>query len=219
MLIAIIKRDLRCVSHDLSGTIQPIGFFLIITSLFPLAVTPDPESLQDIAPGIIWISALLATLLALDTLFKEDFIDGTMDQMFIAASSLYVIALARIISHWLFSGLPLIVMSLVIAMMLHIPAHAIDALIVSLLLGTPTLSMVGSIGAALTVGLRYSGVLLTLITLPLYIPILIFGASCISADLVGLPWTGQAYLMGAMLVLSITLAPFATAAALRVNMS
>ncbi|MYB33697.1 MAG: heme exporter protein CcmB [Gammaproteobacteria bacterium] len=219
MLITIIKRDLKCVSHNLSGAIQPIGFFIIITSLFPLAVTPDPEALQSIAPGIIWISALLATLLALDTLFKEDFIDGTMDQMFIAADSLYVIAFARIISHWLFSGLPLIVMCLVIAMMLHIPAYTFDALIVSLLLGTPTLSMVGSIGAALTVGLRYSGVLLTLITLPLYIPVLIFGASCISADLAGFPWTGQAYLMGAMLVLSITLAPFATAAALRINMS
>ncbi|MCY4147774.1 MAG: heme exporter protein CcmB [Gammaproteobacteria bacterium] len=219
MLTAIITRDLKCVSHNLSSAIQPIGFFILITSLFPLAITPDTETLKIIAPGVIWISALLATLLALDTLFKEDFIDGTMDQMFIVAESLYVIALARIISHWLFSGLPLIVMSLIIAVMLHVPAHAIDALMVSLLLGTPTLSMVGSIGAALTVALRYSGVLLTLITLPLYIPVLIFGASCISADLAGLPWTGQAYLMGAMLVLSTTLAPFATAAALRINMS
>ena len=219
MLITIIKRDLKCISHNLSGAIQPVGFFIIITSLFPLAVTPDPEVLQSIAPGIIWISALLATLLALDTLFKEDFIDGTMEQMFIATDSLYVIALARIISHWLCSGLPLIMTCLFIAVMLHVPDHTIDALIVSLLLGTPTLSMVGSIGAALTVGIRYSGVLLTLITLPLYIPVLIFGASCISADLAGLPWAGQAYLMGAMLVLSITMAPFATAAALRINLS
>ncbi len=219
MLITIIKRDLKCVSQNLSSAIQPIGFFLIVISLFPLAVTPEPEILQRIAPGVIWISALLATLLALDNLFKEDFNNGTIDQMFIAANSLYVVALARIISHWLISGLPLIVMCLIIAMMLQVPAHAVDALAASLLLGTPTLSMVGSIGAALTVGLRYSGVLLTMITLPLYIPVLIFGASCISSDLTGLQWTGQAYLLSAILVLSVTLAPFATAAALRINLN
>ena len=218
-MITIIKRDLKCVSQNLSGAIQPIGFFLIVISLFPLAVTPEPEILQRIAPGVIWISALLATLLALDNLFKEDFNNGTIDQMFIAANSLYVVALARIISHWLISGLPLIVMCLIIAMMLQVPAHAVDALAASLLLGTPTLSMVGSIGAALTVGLRYSGVLLTMITLPLYIPVLIFGASCISSDLIGLQWTGQAYLLSAILVLSVTLAPFATAAALRINLN
>jgi len=219
MLITVIKRDLKCVSHNLSSSVQPIGFFIIITSLFPLAVTPDPKVLQGIAPGIIWISALLATLLALDTLFKEDFVDGTIDQMFIVVNSLYVVAFARIISHWLISGLPLILMCLIIAFMLQIPEHSLDALIVSLLLGTPTLSLVGSIGAALTVGLRYSGVLLALITLPLYIPVMIFGASCISADLIGLQWSGQAYLLAAMLVLSITLAPFATAAALRININ
>ena len=219
MLITIIQRDLKCVSQNLSGTIQPLGFFIIIVSLFPLSVTPESEILQRIAPGVIWISALLATLLALDTLFKEDFNDGTIDQMFIAIDSLYVVALARIISHWLISGLPLIIMCLIIAMMLHVPVHTIDALIVSLLLGTPTLSMVGSIGAALTVGLRYSGVLLTMITLPLYIPVLIFGTSCISSDLIGLNWHGQAYVLGAILVLSITLAPFATAAALRINLN
>ena len=219
MLITIIKRDLKCVSHNLSDAVQPIGFFIIAATLFPLAVAPDPKLLQNIAPGIIWVSALLATLLALDALFKEDFVDGTMDQMTIVADSLYVVAFARIVSHWLVSGLPLTVICLIIAMMLHIPVHSMDALITSLLLGTPILSMVGSIGAALTVGQRYSGMLLTLITLPLYIPVLIFGASCISADLAGLGWAAEAYFLSAMLVLSITLAPFATAAALRINLN
>ncbi|MXZ81711.1 MAG: heme exporter protein CcmB [Gammaproteobacteria bacterium] len=219
MLITIIKRDLKSVCRNPSAAVQPIGFFVIVTSLFPLAVTPGPELLRTMAPGIIWISALLATLLALDTLFKEDFTDGTMDQILITSESLYTVAVARILSHWLISGLPLIAISLIIAMMLHLPWHAADALIVSLFLGTPVLSMVGSIGAALTVGLRYSGVLLTLIIMPLYIPVLIFGSGCISADLAGLGWTAQAYLLGAMLILSITLAPLATAAALRIHLN
>lgn len=219
MLIAIIKKDLQCVAKNLSGAIQPLGFFVIVTSLFPLSVSPDPKVLQTVAPGIIWISALLATLLTLDTQFKEDYANGALDQMFITDKSLYIVVCARIISHWLISGLPLVIACLLVAMILHIPTQSIDAVLISLILGTPVLSMVGSIGAALTVGLRYSGILLTLIALPLYIPVLIFGTSCISADLLDLEWAAQAYLLGAILALSCTLAPFATAAALRININ
>ena len=218
MLLAILQRDLKSVLRGPSVAIQPLVFYIITTTLFPLAVTPDPSILRTMAPGIIWVSALLATLLALDNLFKSDFEDGTMDQLFIFADSLQLVSLARILSHWLVTGLPLLLACLLTGTMLNIPREAVDALMISLLLGTPTLSMVGSIGAALTLGLKFNGILLTLIVMPLYIPVLIFGTSCVNAAILGLEWSAQVYMLGALLVLSLILAPFATAAALKINL-
>lgn len=217
-LIPVLKRDLKAVLRNPAATAQPVLFYFIITALFPLATSPGAATLRTMAPGIIWVSALLATLLALDNLFKSDHEDGTLDQLTILSESLAGVAIIRVLSHWLVTGLPLLVACTIAGYWLYIPEKAYPALVISLLLGTPTLSIIGAIGSALTMGLRYSGVLLTLIVMPLYIPVLIFGASCINAAVLGLAWNAQLYLLGALLVISLTLAPFAIAAALRINL-
>ena len=217
-LAPVLKRDLKAVLRNPAVTVQPLLFYLIIASLFPLAASPDPATLRAMAPGIIWVSALLATLLALDNLFKSDHEDGTLDQMAILSGSLEGVATVRVFSHWLITGLPLLAACVVAGYWLYIPEQAYYALVTSLLLGTPALSIIGAIGSALTLGLRHSGVLLTLITMPLYVPVLIFGASAVNAAILGLDWNAQIYLLGAILVASLTLAPFAIAAALRINL-
>jgi heme exporter protein B len=183
-----------------------------------MGVTPDSETLRTLAPGVLWVAALLATLLSLDSMFRSDFEDGALEQLLVSPRPLLVLVLAKILAHWLVTGLPLIVAAPVLAVLLALPGEGMGTLLITLALGTPVLSLVGAIGVALTVGLRRGGALLSLLVLPLYIPILIFGANAVNAAATGLPVTGQLYMLGAFLLLALTLAPLATAAALRISM-
>ena len=175
--------------------------------------------LKSIAPGVIWIAALLSTMMAADSLFKHDFEDGSLEQMLLSPQPLFILVVAKVTSHWLTTGLLLALLSPLLAGMLFLGSDQIFVLFISLLLGTPILSFISAIGAELTVGLRKGGVLITLIALPLHIPILIFGTGCVQASIVSMPYAGQLAILGAMLALSITLAPFAIAAALRISVS
>ncbi len=214
--IALIRRDLTLAFRTPGHTINPMAFFLMMASLFPLGVTPDKAVLSEMSGGVIWIGALLAVLLSLDSLFKSDQDDGSLDQLLLSPHPLPLLILAKVFSHWLTTGLCLTLMAPVLALMLHMPVNAMPALIISLLLGTPMLSLAGAIGAALTVRIRRGGVLLTLLSLPLYIPVLIFGTGAVRAAVLQLPYTGHLLWLGVFLVLGLCLAPLAIAGALRV---
>lgn len=214
----VVRRDLLLAVRRSSDVLQPPLFFVVVVSLFPFAVGAEPNLLARIAPGIIWVAALLATLLSLDGLFRSDFDDGTLEQMLLSPQPLPVLTLAKITAHWLITGLPLIVTAPLLGVLLSLPDEAMGVLVLTLMLGTPVLSLVGAIGIALTVGLRRGGALLALLVLPLYVPVLIFGAQAVSAASIGLPVSGQLYMMGALLALAVSLAPLATAAALRVSL-
>lgn len=214
---AVVGRDLALVFRHTSDATNPLIFFLVATSVFPLGLSPKPELLQSIAPGVIWVNALLATLLALDSLFRSDFDDGTLEQMLLSPTPAPVLVLAKVFAHWLVTGVPLIVCAPLLAMMLGLPGEAYGVLLLTLVLGTPCLSLIGAIGVALTVGLRRGGALLALLILPLYVPVLIFGAHAVDSAAAGIPVTGQLLLLAAMLVFALTLAPFAAAAALRIT--
>ncbi len=214
-----LKRDLKLAYRNRSALANPILFFVMVVSLFPFGVGPETSTLSKIAPGVLWVAALLATLLALDHLFKSDYDDGTLEQMLLSPHPASVLVLSKIIAHWLVTGLPLIVISPMLALLLALPESAYGTLMLSLVLGTPALSLVGAIGAGLTVGIQRSGLLLTLLVIPLYIPILIFGASGVQAAAVGLSSLGHIYILAAAFLLSLTLAPLATAAALRVSLN
>lgn len=196
---------------------NPLVFFAIVISLFPLAVGPETQLLRTLSPGLVWVAALLAVLLSLDGLFRSDFEDGSLEQWVVSPHSLEVLVIAKVLAHWLFSGLPLILLSPVLALMLGFPADRIPVLLASLLLGTPILSLLGAVGAALTVGLKRGGILLTLLILPLYIPVLILGSGVLQAALQGLPTPGYLLWLGSMLMLAITLTPFAIAAGIRIS--
>jgi heme exporter protein B len=215
----ILKRDLTLAYRRRTEIANPLLFFLIVVTLFPLGMSPESKSLQALAPGIIWVAALLAAMLSLDTLFRSDFEDGTLEQMTLNAHSLPLLVLAKIFAHWLVSGLPLLLIAPLLAVLLFLPTTAMPTLLISLMLGTPILSLVGAIGVALTVGLRRGGILLSLLVLPLYIPVLIFAAHAVNEAAKGFPVTGQLLLLGALLSLSLTLAPLATAAALRISLN
>ncbi|WP_424945869.1 heme exporter protein CcmB [Candidatus Spongiihabitans sp.] len=219
VFLAIVCRDLAIAHRHLNAVFHPVLFFIITVSLFPLAISPEPMFLQKLAPGIIWVAALLATLLALDGIFRSEYEDGTLELLALCPHPLFILATAKVCAHWLITGLPLIVIALGLGMMLNLPASAFSAMLLSLLLGTPTMSMIGAIGAALTVGARKSGALLALIVLPLYVPVLIFGASAIQAAAAQTNWAGQIYFLAAILMLCLTLAPFAIAAALRISLN
>lgn len=215
--LALVRRDLQLVFRHLSDAVNPLLFFLVATALFPLGLSPQPELLRTIAPGVIWVNALLATLLALDTLFRSDFEDGTLEQLLLSPVPSPVLVLAKVVAHWLATGLPLLLCAPLLAVMLGLPEPGYGTLIWALALGTPTLSLVGAIGVALTVGLRRGGALLALLILPLYVPVLVFGAHAVDAAAAGVPVTGQLLLLAAMFVLALTLAPIAAAAALRIT--
>lgn len=201
-----------------ADTLTPLVFFVMVTSLFPLAIGPEPDTLRTIAPGIIWVAALLAALLSLDHLFLSDYRDGTLEQLVLAPFPLTLIVLAKIASHWLLTGVPLIVMAPVIALQFDLPADSILVLLSSLLLGTPVLSLIGAAGAALTLGLRRGGVLIALLVLPLTIPLLVFGAGAVEANSAGLGADAHLSLLGALLIVAALFAPWATATALRVSL-
>ena len=215
--VGLLKRDLKLGIRKQSELLNPVFFFVLVVSLFPLGVGPSPKILSEIAPGVIWVAALLATLLSMERLFRSDYDDGSLEQLILSPHPLPLLVMAKITAHWLITGLPLILVSPLLGVLLHLPGEAIRALPLTLLLGTPLLSLLGAIGVGLTVGLRRGGVLLTLLVLPLYIPALIFGSSAIAAASIGLPFNGQLALLGAMLALALTLAPFAVAAGLRIS--
>ncbi|ACY85295.1 heme exporter protein CcmB [Edwardsiella piscicida] len=217
MILAVIRRELRIALRSGAEIINPLWFFLIVVTLFPLSIGPEPQLLARIAPGIVWVAALLAALLSLERLFKDDFLDGSLEQLVLIPAPLTLTVLAKVIAHWLLTGLPLLILSPLVALLLSFNAATWQAVALTLLLGTPTLSFIGAIGVALTVGLRKGGVLLSLLVLPLYIPVLIFATSAIDAASMGMPIGGYLAILGAMLAGSMTLAPFAAAAALRVS--
>lgn len=214
---AAIKRDLLLAFRHRNDIVNPLAFFLMVAVLFPLGVSPEAKFLAQVAPGVIWVAALLASLLSVDGIFRTDFEDGSLEQMLISPQPLVLLVLAKVFSHWLVSGFCLAVMSPLLAMMLFLPAQGLLALVMSLLIGTPTLSLIGAIGAGLTVGLRKGGILISLLVLPLYIPVLIFGAGAVQAGAMGMPISGYLALLAALLVLAIMLAPFAIVAALKIS--
>ncbi|MBW1252427.1 heme exporter protein CcmB [Pantoea allii] len=218
MLFRLIQRELRIAFRRGAEVVNPLWFFLIVITLFPLGIGPDPQQLARIAPGIVWVAALLSSLLALERLFRDDYLDGTLEQLLLSPTPLPVAVMGKVIAHWLVTGLPLILLSPLVAMLLSLDMHSWRAMALTLLLGTPTLSFLGAIGVGLTVGLRRGGVLLSLLVLPLAIPVLIFASAAIDAVGQGLAIGGYLALLGAMLVGSATLAPFATAAALRITL-
>ncbi|GDY24178.1 heme exporter protein B [Agarivorans sp. Toyoura001] len=219
VFITVIKRELLAAFRQKSDVLNPLWFILIVITLFPIAVGPEPLLLARIAPGILWVAALLSSLLSLERLFRDDYADGSLEQMIIGGSPLALIALAKIVAHWLITGLPILLLSPLLAILLSLEWQSFQATFYTLVLGTPVLSLIGSVGVALTVGLRKGGVLLSLLILPLYIPVLIFATSAIEAASLSLPYAGHLAIMGAISLLALTLAPFATAAALKVSIN
>ncbi|MCF1429150.1 MAG: heme exporter protein CcmB [Shewanella sp.] len=215
--ITLLKRDLQIAVRHRGDIFNPLLFFVMVVTLFPLGIGPEPQVLTRIAPGIIWVAALLASMLSLERLFKADFSDGSLEQMMLSPQPLSLMVLAKVLAHWLLTGVPLIITAPLLAVLLHLESNSYGALVATLALGTPVLSLLGAIGVALTVGLRKGGVLLSLLILPLYIPVLIFATSAIDAAGMNLPYDGQLAIIGAMLVGSLTLAPLAIGASLRVS--
>jgi len=215
----LLMRDLRLAFRSRHELANPLIFFVLVVTLFPLAVSPTTEALRTMAPGVIWVSALLAVLLSLDRLFKQDFEDGSLDQLMLSPNPLVVLVLAKVTAHWFLTGLPLVLIAPLLGLFMALPAESIEVLIYSLLLGTPVLSLIGAIGVSLTVAVNRGGVLLSLIVLPLYIPVLIFGANAVDVAMDGLPVRGQLFFLAAVLALALSLAPLATAVALRITAS
>ena len=217
-LIVVLRRDLRVALRRRSDTFSTLIFFVMVVSLFPLGVGPEPQLLRTMAPGVLWVAAMLASMLSLPRLFADDYGDGTLEQLLLSTHSLTLLVLGKTLAHWMGSGLPLVILSPLLALQFDLSASATTVLMLSLLLGTPILSLVGSVGAALTVGLRGSSVLLSLLVLPLTIPVLIFGAGAVEAHTAGLGVTGHFSLLGALLILALMAAPWVAAAALRISM-
>ncbi len=216
MLTRTFQRELRlCFRHRMS-TVNALLFVIVVASIFPLATTPDPKTLALIGAGVIWISALLAMLLSMNTLFKDDYADGTLDQMIMMPTVFSYYVFAKVVSHWLLLALPIIIVTPVLAILYHLNAHTIDILMLGLLLGTPSLSFIAAIIAALTLGIRNSGLLLLLMALPLYVPIVIFGTSAAVSIHPGFP-LAQFGFLAAIFALTITCLPAATAAVLRMG--
>lgn len=217
-LRVIVLRDLLLAMRRRADVATTLFFFVIVASLFPLGVGPEPKLLRAMAPGIVWVAALLASMLSLERLFAADYADGSLEQLVLAPEPLVLVVIGKVLAHWLVSGLPLVLISPVIALQYDLPAEAIVTLLLALLLGTPLLSLIGAIGAALTVGVRGGGVLISLLVLPLYVPVLIFGAGAVDASTIGMEAAGHLSILGALLLLGMVLAPWATAAALRISL-
>lgn len=214
---SLFRRDMVLAFRSRSDIANPLIFFLIVISLFPLGVSPSPKVLAQLAPGVIWVVALLACLLSTDSLFRHDFDDGSLELLLLSPQPLYVLAIAKVLAHWCVTGLPLTLFAPVLGVMMHLPIEGMMPLVASLFLGTISLSFIGGVGAALTVGLRRSGVLLSLIVLPLYTPVLIFGANAVQSAINGFAIGGQLAILGAFMALSVTLTPLAISAALRIS--
>ena len=216
VIFAVVARDLHLAMRRRADIVSALFFFVIVVSLFPLGVGPEPALLRQLAPGVLWVAALLATMLSLPRLFADDYRDGTLEQLALAPQPLGLIVLGKVIAHWLVSGLPLALLAPVLGLQFDLSGDALWVLAGSLLLGTPALSGIGAIGAALTLGVRGGGVLLSLLVLPLYIPVLIFGAGAVDATLTGLGVQAHLSLLAALTLAGVFFAPWPTAAALRI---
>jgi len=216
---AIIRRDLILALRRRSEIANPLLFFVLVITLFPLGIGARPQLLHAIAPGIIWVSALLAAMLSLDSLFRSDFDDGSLEQILLSPHPVSVLILGKIVAHWLVTGLPLLLVAPLLAVFLGMPQPAIGTLLLTLLLGTPVLSLIGAIGVALTVGLRRGGMILSLLVLPLYVPVLIFAGNAVEMAGNGLPVGAQINILIAILLLALVLAPWPAAAALKMSMN
>ncbi|MCE0800791.1 heme exporter protein CcmB [Buttiauxella sp. S04-F03] len=217
MMRRVFLHELHVVFRKGAEIANPLWFFLIVITLFPLGIGPEPQLLARIAPGVIWVAALLASLLAMDRLFRDDFQDGSLEQLMLLPIPLPMVVLAKVTAHWVVTGLPLLILSPLAALLLGMDFYGWQVMALTLLIGTPTLSFLGAPGVGLTVGLRRSGVLLSLLVLPLTIPLLIFATAAMDAASMHLPVDGYLAILGALLAGSATLSPFATAAALRVS--
>jgi heme exporter protein B len=215
--MTVLKRDLLLAFRRRSDVATTLFFFLIVSSLFPLGIGPEPAVLSSIAPGVLWVAALLAGMLSLTRLFAADFADGSLEQMLLSPQPLTLLVTAKVLAHWLICGLPVVLLAPLIGLQYALPNDALLVLITSLLLGTPALSLIGAIGAALTLGVRGSGLLVALLVLPLYIPVLIFGAGAVAASQHGMSAQAHLSLLAACSLLALVLAPLATAAALRIS--
>lgn len=215
-LLAMIRRDLLLVMRRKSEVLTALFFFVVVTSLFPLGIGADTALLRKIAPGVLWVAALLSTLLGLQRMFAADYQDGTLEQLALSPQPMVLLVTGKIIAHWMVCGLPLVLLAPVIGIQFGLDVSSLTVLMATLLLGTPVLSLVGSIGAALTLGVRGGSVLLSLLILPLYIPVLIFGAGAVYANSVGLDATGHFSLLGALLILALAFIPWVSSAAVKI---
>ena len=218
LLVLVIRRDLLLAMRRRADVLTTLIFFVMVVSLFPLGVGPEMDMLRKMAAGVLWVAALLSSMLSLGRLFSADYLDGTLEQMMLAPQSLSMLVLGKITAHWMVSGLPLVLMAPVLGIQFDMSAQALGVLIIGLLLGTPVLSMIGAIGAALTLGLRGGGVLLSLLVLPLCIPVLIFGTGAVEAVSTGLSAVSHLSLLGALFMLALVSTPWVTAQALRISM-
>mgnify|MGYP001201216224 FL=1 len=216
-LIAVIRRDLKLAARRKGDWMTSQFFFVMVVSMFPLGIGPDPVMLSKVAGGVLWVAALLASLLSLSRLFADDHHDGSLEQMLLSPNPTVLLALGKALAHWLIYGIPLLLIAPVLGVQFSLPADAIGVLMLSLLIGTPVLSLLGSVGAALTLGLRGGGVLLTLLILPLYVPALIFGAGAVDATLSGLGAEANLSLLAAFMVMTLLVSPWVAAAALKVS--
>ena len=217
VFFAIVRRDLLLAMRRRTDLMTTLFFFVIVISLFPLGIGPELSVLRGIAPGIFWVAALLASMLALEHLFSVDYADGTLEQMLLTPQPVGMLVLGKVFAHWLITGFPLVVLTPLLGLQYDLSGQVLMTMVLTLLIGTPALSLIGAIGAALTLGLRGGGVLVSLLVLPLYIPVLIFGAGAVEATNSGLGGSGHVSMLGAILILSLVLTPVATSAALRVS--
>lgn len=216
--VAVVQRDLRLAGRRRIEALLPLGFFVVASGLFPIGVSPEPQTLQTIAPGVVWVCALLAAMLSVTQMFASDHQDGSLEQMLLSPQPLILLALGKVAAHWLTSGLPLVVAAPLIGVMFDMNADAIGMMVLTLLMGTPILSLLGAVGGALTLGLRSGAALVFLLVLPLTIPALIFGTGAVGAVNGGQSAQAHLSLLGALLIVTLLGAPLATAAALRISM-
>jgi heme exporter protein B len=214
----IVVRDLTLAWRRRADVLSTLFFFVIVVSLFPLGIGPETQLLKAIAPGVVWVAALLASMLSLGRVFENDYHDGTLEQMLLTPQPLYLVILGKIFAQWLVSEVPLVLIAPLIGLQFDLAPDTLLVLFISLLIGTPILSLIGSIGAGLTLGLRGGGVLIALLILPLYIPVLIFGSGAVAANITGMSAQANLLLLGAFLVVSLVFAPWATSAALRISL-
>ena len=215
---AVVARDLLIAARRRSDVLTTFFFFVIVVSLFPLGVGPAPDTLREIAPGGVWVAALLAAMLSLARIFGTDYADGTLEQLVLTPQPLTLLVLSKVLAHWLTTGLPLVLMAPLMGLQFDLPGDALATMMVSLLIGTPALSLVGAVGAALTLGVRGGGALTAVLVLPLYVPVLVFGAGAVTASATGMGVAGHLSLLGAMSLAALVFAPWATAMALRISL-
>ena len=216
--VAVAARDLLIAGRRRSDVLTTFFFFVIVVSLFPLGIGPQPETLREIAPGVVWVAALLAAMLSLARMFGGDFADGTLEQLVLTPQPLTLLVLSKILAHWLTTGLPLVLIAPLLGLQFDLNGAALATLLVSLLIGTPALSLIGAVGAALTLGVRGGGALTALLVLPLFVPVLVFGAGAVTASATGVSSTGHLSLLAAMSLAALVFAPWATATALRISL-